>query len=76
MNGPQFRTRRRRVQNVLDCGSLNPNYFYTSRPRPAPYNLISHETENEILFGLGLAGLLGQKHFGACATDFLNQNHI
>ena len=55
MNGPQFRTLRRRVQNVLDCGSLNPNYFYTSRPRPAPYNLISHETENEILWGLGLA---------------------
>ena len=58
MNGPQFRTRRRRVQNILDCGSLNPNYFYTSRPRPAPYNLISHETENEILWGLGLAAKL------------------
>ena len=58
MNGPQFRTRRRRVQNILDCGSLNPNYFYTSRPRPAPYNLISHETENEILWGLGFAAKL------------------
>ena len=55
MNGPQFRTLRRRVQNVLDCGSLNPNYFYTSRPRPAAHNLISSETATGILWGLGAA---------------------
>ena len=58
LNGPNLRTRRRRVQNVLDWGSLNPNYFYTSRPRPAPYNFISPETANGILWGLGLAATL------------------